>query len=199
MNKLLKLSAIALLLLAAGTAKAQVVGIKTNAIYWAAGGTINFGAEVAVAPKITLDFGVTGNPWYFGKKERNHKIWHWSLNGEARFWLREKFHGGFMGVHLLGGSFDAGGITLPAGVFSGLNHNRYEGGMVGVGVSYGWQWYLSPHWNLEATLGFGYMMVNYNKFSCKTCGEVLELNVVDHYFGPTKIGVSFMYLFGSKK
>lgn len=200
MNRFIKLSAIVLLLMAAAsTAKAQVVGIKTNVLYWAAGGTLNLGVEVGVAPKITLDLGGTGNPWVFGKRELNRKIWHWSANGEVRFWHREKFNGGFLGVHVLGGSFDASGIHLPLGAMPGIRHHRLEGGMAGLGVSYGWQWLLGHHWNLEATLGVGYMYVRYNKFGCRTCDEMIEKNTVKHYFGPTKIGVSFMYLFGSKK
>jgi hypothetical protein len=199
MNRLIKISIISLLLVfAAGKAKSQVVGIKTNVLYWATGGTINIGAEVSLGKKLTLDLGVTGNPWVFGPRELNRKIWHWTANGEIRFWQWQKFNRGFLGVHLLGGSFDSGGITLPLGAFTVLRNHRLEGGMAGLGVSYGWQWYLGPHWNLEATLGVGYMYVVYNKFGCRTCDEMLESNTVKHYFGPTKVGVSFMYLFGSK-
>jgi hypothetical protein len=200
MNRIIKLFTISLLLvLAAGTAKAQVVGIKTNALYWAAGGTLNLGLEVAVGKKTTLDFVATGNPWIFGPRAENRKIWHWSANGEVRFWHWQKFTRGFIGLHLLGGAFDSGGITLPLGTFPGIRDNRIEGGAVGIGLSYGWQWYLSPHWSLEATLGVGYMYVVYDKFTCRTCFEKIEDNTVRHYFGPTKLGVSFMYLFGSKK
>lgn len=183
---------------ACGAVSAQKVGLKTNTLYWATG-TINLGAEVALGPKTTLDIIGTGNPWVFGSREANRKIWHWTVQPEARFWHCERFNGGFIGIHATAGSFDAGGFRLPLGIFPNFKDFRYEGWMAGAGVSYGWQWYLGPHWNLEATFGFGYLYMKYDRFECVKCGEKLESNVTRHYFGPTKIGVSFVYLFRSKK
>jgi hypothetical protein len=197
-KNLLKAGLVVAVLLAAATLHAQKVGLKTNTLYWATG-TINLGVEVAMGPKTTLDIVATGNPWVFGEKILNRKIWHWTASPEIRFWQGERFNGGFIGVHATTGAFDAGGIALPLGVFPELKEHRYEGWMAGVGASYGWQWYLSPHWNFEATFGFGYLLLNYNKFECVRCGEMKENNVVKHYFGPTRIGLSFTYLFKSKK
>lgn len=199
MNKLLKTSFVALLLvMAAGTANAQKAGLKTNLVYWGTG-TINIAPEIAFSPKHTLDLVITGNPFVFGKRELNRKLWHWSFQPEVRFWHCEKFNGGFVGLHATVGSFDAGGIDLPLGVFPAFKDHRYEGWMAGIGASYGWQWYLGPHWNFEATFGFGYLYTKYNVFECVQCGQQLEKNVVKHYFGPTKVGLSFVYLFKSKK
>ncbi len=201
MNKLLKTSLVALLFVVAATATAngQRWGIKSNVLYWAAGGTINFAVEAAVAPKMTVELGLTGNPWYFGPKSKNKKIWHWTAQPEVRFWHAEAFNRGFVGLHVTTGSFDAGGIKLPLGLYPGLANHRYEAWMVGVGASYGWQWYLGPHWNLEATFGFGYLYIGFNRFECGTCDARDMTNAVKHYFGPTKVGVSFQYLFRSKK
>ncbi len=199
MKNLFKLSAAVLLLLAAVPLQAQKVGLKTNLLSWAAGGTINLAGELKTGPKTTINLGVAGNPWTFGTVDENKKIWHWTVQPEVRFWRCEAFNRGFFGVHALAGSFDAGGIKLPLGIFPGLKDHRYEGWMAGVGASYGWQWYLTPHWNLEATFGFGYIYMKYNEFECVQCGDLLAENVVKHYFGPTKIGVSFSYMFKSKK
>jgi hypothetical protein len=198
MIRFLKAGVIVALLLVTTTLHAQKAALKTNTLYWATG-TINLGTEVALGQKTTLDLVITGNPWVFGDVELNRKIWHWMAQPEIRFWQSERFTDGFIGVHATTGSFDAGGIALPLGIFPGLKDYRYEGWTAGVGVSYGWQWYLSPHWNLEATFGFGYQLFNYNVFDCVQCGEMMAENVVKHYFGPTKIGLSFIYLFKSKK
>ncbi len=199
MKNLFKIFAAAFFLLAALPGQAQKVGLKTNLLYWAAGGNINLAAEIKLAPKMTLDIVGTGNPWVYGDKDENKKLWHWTVQPEVRFWQCEAFNKGFFGIHATTGSFDAGGIDLPLGIFPGLKDHRYEGWMAGAGVSYGWQWYLGPHWNLEATFGFGYLYIKYNEFECVKCGDLLAENVVKHYFGPTKIGVSFSYLFKSKK
>lgn len=194
-----KLTLVALLLIAGATAvQAQKVAVKTNLLYWATG-TINLGIEPALGRKTTLDLEFAGNPWRFGKKELNRKIWHWTAQPELRFWFTERFNRGFMGIHATAGAFDAAGIELPLGIFSDLKDHRFEGWMTGIGVSYGWQWWVSPHWNFEATLGFGYLYMEYDRFVCNTCDFRDEENKVKHYFGPTKLGLSFSYLFGSKK
>ena len=201
MNIFSKTILAALFALTGTTAAAQKVGLKTNLLYWATG-TVNLSGEIAVGPKTTLDIVGTCNVpglLYFGDKERNRKLWHWTAQPEVRFWHTEAFNRGFVGIHAGGGAFDAGGITLPLGIFPDFGKHRYEGWMAGAGVSYGWQWWVSPHWNFEATFGFGYRYVVYDRFAAPASGAIDEKGAVHHYFGPTKIGLSFSYLFRSKK
>ena len=37
-----------------------------------------------------------------------------------------------------------------------IANNRYQGNLAGFGISYGYQWMISPQWNLEAGLSLGY-------------------------------------------
>jgi hypothetical protein len=191
----------ALSLFALANAGAQTVAVGTNLLYWATG-TINLNAEMAIAPKTTINMVGTYNipeVLYFGDKARNRKLWHWSAQPEIRFWHKAAFNRSFWGIHAVGGAFDAGGITLPLGVLPNFGTHRYEGWMAGAGVSYGWQWLLSPHWNFEATFGFGYMYMAYTRFSSPESSVADQMDTVHHYFGPTRIGLSFSYLFRSKK
>lgn len=199
-SKLLRTSVLTLLLVVSvsAAAHAQKVGLKTNLIYWGTA-SINLAVEAKLAPKTTLDLVATGNPFVFGEKDLNRKLWHWTAQPEIRFWHCEAFNRGFVGIHATAGAFDAGGIDIPLGIFPGFKDHRYEGWMAGIGASYGWQWYLSPHWNLEATFGFGYLYIEYDQFQCARCAPKVAEDVVKHYFGPTKVGVSFTYLFKSKK
>ena len=66
----------------------------------------------------------------------------------------------------------------------------YAGG----GVTVGYQWPLSRHWNVEASLGVGYDYIKYDKFECGRCGNRLEDGHA-HYVGPTKAAISFLYVF----
>ncbi len=136
---------------------------------------------------------------YFGNPVHNRKVWHWTASPEVRFWPREAFNGGFVGIHAVGGAFDAGGITLPLGVFPDLGGHRFEGWLAGAGAVGGWQWILSPHWNLETTFGFGWLYVKYDRFHTPESDARDEVGTVHHYFGPTRLGVSFSYLFRSQK
>ena len=66
--------------------------------------------------------------------------------------------------------------------------------LYGFGVSYGYQWILGKHWNLEGNIGIGYARVKYEQFECKTCGEKVKEGH-KNYVGPTKAAVSLIYLF----
>jgi hypothetical protein len=190
-----------MLFAAATHADAQKVAVGTNLLYWATG-TVNINSEIAVAPKTSINISGTCNIpglLYYGDQTRNRKLWHWIAQPELRFWHTEVFNRGFVGIHAGGGAFDAGGITMPLGMVPNFGTHRYEGWMAGAGVSYGWQWWVSPHWNFEATFGFGYAYMEYNRFVRPESNVADEINKVHHYFGPTKIGLSFSYLFRSKK
>ena len=71
---------------------------------------------------------------------------------------------------------------------------RFKGHFYGLGVSYGYQWILAKHWNLEGNIGVGYARVKYEQFECKTCGEKVSEGH-KNYLGPTKAAISLIYLF----
>ena len=58
--------------------------------------------------------------------------------------------------HLMGGQFNASSVELPFGFFPELEDHRYEGWYAGGGVTAGYQWVMSKHWNFEASIGLGY-------------------------------------------
>ena len=59
--------------------------------------------------------------------------------------------------------------------------------------SYGYQWIISKRWSMEATVGVGYARLKYDKYARGDGGEKLGHNT-RNYFGPTKIGLSFIYV-----
>lgn len=169
----------------------QKIGLKTNALYWATA-TPNIGVEIALNPKWTLDVSGGYNPWNF---DNNKKFKHWAAQTEARYWLCDVFEGHFLGVHAQGGQFNIGKMGLPNFVFGKNSKDyRYQGYFVGGGISYGYQWILSPRWNIEANIGVGYNYMKYDKIEPCNCGETLEREKSSNYFGPTKIGLSFIYI-----
>lgn len=197
MNKLDKIAILVLLLFAPLLAHGQQTGIKTNLLYWATT-TPNLGIETSLGKKTTLDIQAGYNPWRLSSKAENEKLQHFLIQPELRLWNCEKFNGGFWGLHAIYANYNVGGVELPFGLMSSLENRRYDGWLAGAGISYGHQWYLSPHWNLEATIGVGYAYLKYKRYDCPRCGDFLGKED-KHYFGPTKVGVSFVYLFKSKK
>lgn len=178
-------------LLLGGKASAQDFAIKTNFLYW---GTLtpNLQLEFGLGKRTTLEVGGNYNPFDFD--DGNKKWKHWLVQPELRLWNCEKFNRGFWGIHLIGGEFNAAGVKMPFDLWPRLENNRFEGWMLGGGISYGYQWYLGPHWNLEATVGVGYMYLDMNRYKCGECGEKLGSETMN-YVGPTKLGLSLVYLF----
>ena len=74
----------------------------------------------------------------------------------------------------------------------------YDGWGVGGGFSYGYQWIIGKHWNLETELGIGYAYLKYDKYLRNRCGRFIDTGH-RNYWGPTKLSISFMYLFKSRQ
>ena len=183
-------------------AQAQEVALKTNLLY-AATTTPNLGIEIGLGKKMTGQVFYGINPWTFnGSNDVDRKVKHWLVMPELRWWSCTKMNGWFFGVHAMGGQFNAGNVDLPlpGTFFKGDNlktmvkDTRVEGKYLGGGLTVGYQWILSRHWNLEAELGAGYDHVWYDQYPCSECGTKISKGETN-YVGLTKAGLSFLYIF----
>ena len=163
--------------------------LKSNLLYDMTT-TLNLGAEFRLSEKWTLDIPFNYNPWEFNDETRFR---HWGVQPEARYWFCESFSGWFVGGHLHYAKFNVGGWPdWP--VFSGnMQKNRYQGHLYGLGFSAGYSWIVKKRWSMEATLGLGYARIDREKFPCATCGTGVDKGV-KHYFGPTRVGLSLIYV-----
>lgn len=180
-------------LLAAFSASAQEVAIKTNLLYDGFASP-SLGVEVGIAPKWTFDLSGNTNYWSVNK----HEWKHWEVTPEFRYWLCEKFQGNFIGVNVMGGMYNfanIGGLKkFLNNDLTELKDNRIKGFGVGAGIVYGHTWVLGTHWNLEAEIGVGWIYTRYDKKDLKT-GVKLRDNAVHNYVGPTKAAVNLEYVF----
>lgn len=177
----MKYSLLLILLLSGlfSTLSAQDVAIKTNGLYWLTT-TPNAGVEFALSRKMTLDLSAAYNPWTFKDDKKMH---FWLAQPELKYWFCEKFEGHFVGIHLHGAQY-----------YGGFSDKRYDGYLAGGGFTYGYDWILSPHWNLEAAIGIGYARLWYKeseRIPCLKCYEKKHKN----YVGPTKVALSLIYIF----
>lgn len=176
--------------LAANNQVRAQVSLKNNLLYDATL-TPNVSMEVGLSPKWTFDLTYGINPWTFSD---NKKWRHWLLQPELRYWFCQAFNGHFVGFHLMGGEFNAGGVKFPFGIAPCLHNNRYEGWYAGGGFVYGYQWPVSRHFSVESVLGLGYDYVQYKKFPCEVCGTQTGSGHYN-YFGPTKLALNLIYNF----
>lgn len=173
-----------------GRADAQRVAVKTNLLY-AATTSPNLALELRTGNKTTLELGGGISLWKFGEKTT---FKHWAAQPEFRYWFCDAFNGHFLGLYAHGGQFNLGGIGIPIGKLSVLKDNRYQGYFYGGGLSYGYQWILGRHWNLEASIGGGYARIVYEKFPCANCGSKLDEGEYN-YWGITRSTLSLIYVF----
>lgn len=192
--------AVLFFLASAGTASAQKLAVKTNALYWATA-TPNLGLEYAMADRWTLELEGGYNPWTFDS-EKNMKIKHWLVSPEVRYWFCESFLGHFVGINGNYTLFNISGIPTP-GVFIDLSSNtdsktdlkdsRVQGWAVGAGVTYGYAFPIARRWNMELTLGYGIWYTEYGQYESRKCG-LFQQDVQKWALGPTALGVSFMFM-----
>ena len=165
--------------------KAQKIAVKSNLLYDATT-TVNLGLEFGLARKWTLDIPVNYNPW---KPDNGRRLRHWGVQPEVRYWFCETSHKHFIGLHIPYLLYNVSDIKLL-----GTESERHQGWGAGAGLSYGYSWLLSKHWNLEATLGVGYLYLETEKYPCANCGTKSRTEK-KHYFGPTQAAVNLIYQF----
>ncbi len=162
------------------------VGIKSNILYDLTS-TINIGIELVASKDITFDLSANYNNW---NTYGDSKIHHFLVQPELRYWFGEVMHGHFIGGHIHYGQFNIQGVSD----FGLSKKYRYEGDLLGVGFSYGYQWKLGKHWRMEATAGFGFTHIEYSKHYCSNCKKKIG-DYNENHWTPTKLGLNIIYIF----
>lgn len=159
--------------------RAQHVAVKTNALCW---GVLapNLGVEFGAGRRVTVELFGAYRPWTVWK---NPDARFWLAQPEVRYWLCESFEGHFFGLHLHGAQY-----------YAHAGASIYDGYLAGAGLSYGYAWILSPHWNLEAQVGVGYARLWYKERPNLPC-EKCFTDRTGNYVGPTRLSLTFSYLF----
>lgn len=184
-----------LFLLSFNNSMAQgTVGIKTNLLYGGLTLSPNLGIEIGLGRHTTLDIAAGYNPWKVaGHDPGEKKLAHFIIQPEFRYFLCNRFNGHFFGVHAVYSMYNISRHELPMLFGKDSKSYRFQGNAWGAGISYGYQFQLGVHWNLEAEVGAGYLRLDYDKYKCGPCGALVR-STGKNYFGPTKIGISLIYI-----
>lgn len=168
----------------AGSASCQILALKSNVLYDLTG-TVNLGGEVRCGDRHSLGLGVSYNPWEYGGNKKTKLL---LVQPEFRYWPGETFVGSFLGVQAHYAQYNFAGTTP----FRTIKDNRYQGNLIGFGLTYGYQWIVSDFWSLEASLSVGYAHLSYDRYG-PAKGDALTGSSHRNYVGPTQIGLSFVY------
>ncbi|MDR2894473.1 MAG: DUF3575 domain-containing protein [Alistipes sp.] len=162
------------------------IAIGTNALYLMTT-SLNAKVELGLWPRWTVDVAALYNPF---KLQRNGTNQIWFAQPEMRFWFCQRFERHFVGAHLIYGQYNIGKVGFLTDTFL---HNRYKGNGYGAGVSWGYHLPIGGFWATEFSLGVGYMRLNEKKFECYECEDLVSQRK-KNYFGPTKLGVSLVFM-----
>lgn len=170
------------------------IALRTNLLYGIGTLTPNLGIEMGLSPRSSLLVTGSYNPWNLNKTDADKMLCHWLANVEYRRWLCERFNGHFFGIHGYYGNYHVKGHKIPLLLEKGSKDFRYKGNVYGAGISWGYHWMLSSHWNIEFNAGVGFGMTKYDKYNCDRCSDKLEKGISRTFVAPTKLGISLVYI-----
>lgn len=173
------------------------MAIKTNMLYDAVA-MPNIGAEFYLGKNLSI-----AGDWVYGwwRKPEKHRYWRY-YGGELtlRRWLGRKaaekpLQGHHLGVYAQcftycfewGGKGEIGGV--PAGAI-------WDKCQYGGGLEYGYSFPVRPRLNIELAVAAGYVAGQYWEFDPVGKLNVWRATKEHHYFGPTKLAVSLVWLIG---
>lgn len=159
--------------------------IKTNLLYDVTS-TVNLGVEYLISDRYSLDIPVNWNPWTFSN---NNRLKHVLIQPELRYWKNSPLSGHFFGLHLHWAFYNVGKNRFPFHI-----DNRYQGWLIGAGISYGYRWNLSRKFDIEASVGGGYAYLRHSKYEPEVCGPFIKQDQ-KHYWGITKTALNIIYKF----
>ncbi len=180
-------------------AKGPWLAVKTNLLYWGVALPItpNIGAEVKLAKHFTLECEVGLNPFKHKNDDGSYgrSFRHLRVHPEVRYWFCEAFYKHFIGLHVPYVNYNFSDIRVfGSGSIIDAHDKRKQGWGAGLGLSYGYDWAFAKHWNLEGTIGGGWLRLNHKVYPCTECGTEVA-HEKKNYWGLTQAGITLSYLF----
>lgn len=161
-----------------GTAYAQLLAFKTDALMDVMA-TPNLNIELVTGGKTSINASVFGN----------HKPWNQDMKmigfmPEIRYWFNGRpLTREFVGLSAVAANYD---ITW--------GKERYDGDALGLGLTFGYAFYLSRHFSLECHAGTALMHYRHTHSYVGDLTRVNAYNAKGYTFIPYKVGISFIYI-----
>lgn len=182
-HKYLQAFIVALLFVAASQhrASAQQVGLKTNALMWAAL-TPNLGCEFVIHDHSSLDISAFGHYKPFGLQSQ-----FLAVQPEYRYWFNGRpMVREYVGVSAMAATYD---ITTKKHVYDGI--------AASVGVTGGYAFLIGKHWRFELCAGLSLLFFNQKQYFINDdyyVDDMVPANAWGYKLFPAKLGASFTYI-----
>jgi len=170
----------------------RAMEISTNLFDWAALGTINLEAAISVSRHFSINVGGKYNPWEFHPKSGPISLIqnkHWMASVGARYWPWYVFSGLWIGAKLQYCDYKETGIWRQA---------YDQGKALGAGLSAGYTFMISKHFNVELGAGFwGGRLLEHTLYDCPnpSCMDTPRESGPKGFIAVNDINVSLHWLF----
>lgn len=173
------------------TEKPYRFAVRTNLLY-----------DVLLLPTLGVEWRINEHigikldgslAWWGGSSGKVQKMW--LVNPEVRryLWDKKRFYAGISGSY---GEYNLYKYML-GGIVS--KDTGYQGKLWNVGLTMGYQLYLSCGFSIDFNLGLGYTHSEYDSFGMTDGIRVYkERNRTKNLWGPTQAGISLVWTIGSK-
>lgn len=168
-------------------AKAQQVGVKTNALMWALA-TPNLGCEIVVGENYSLDLSAFGHYRPYGMQSEVI-----AFQPELRYWFNGRpMTREYVGVSAMVVNYD---MNIPNREVGGKY--VYDGNAASLGITGGYAFVLNRNWRFELSGGFSVLVFKQKQYY-ETDDYYVDPNIPANSSGyklfPAKLGVSFTYI-----
>lgn len=170
-------------------AQAHRWGVSTNVLSWANLGTINAEGAVSMSQHFTLNAGCAVNPWK-SNTPTNVELMNRQYGGYigAKYWPWHVYSEWWIGAKIQYKNFEQVGL---------LSSNFTKGQALGAGISAGYSFMISSHFNFDIGLGiWGGQLIEYKKYKGKTdVGTKLLEDGPKGFIFLDNVIASFVYIF----
>lgn len=166
--------------------------LKTNMLYDAVA-VPNIGIEIPIGKNWSV-----GADWMYAWWNINAKNIYWRIYGgdlEVRRWFppRKEFKSLMCGHHV--------GVYGQMATYDfewGGTGNLSDKWTWGIGLSYGYSLPVSEHFNIDFTVGIGYLQGRYMKYHPQDNCYVWDSTHIRKWFGPTRAEISLVWFIGGR-
>lgn len=167
------------------------IAVKTNMLYDAAL-IPNIGVEVSFGNSYSVIANWEYAWWSKNEKHRFYRVYGGDI--EVRRWFHDDSHP-FLSGHHLGLYYQMATYDFEFGG-KGIQSDFWN---YGVGIAYGYSLPLNSHFNIDFSLGIGYLWGKYKKYHPADGCYVWDNTSKRKWFGPTKAEISIVYIIGGNR
>ena len=166
---------------------AQKLSISTNLIDYACLGTLNAEVSYTMSQHWSLTAGVKYNPFTFHKSDADRQFQNrqQSYALGVRYWPWHSLSGWWISGRVRYQEYNRGGL---------ISRETEEGDKVGLGLSAGYTYMISKHFNMEFGIGVWGGRAWSRRFSCPVCGLTVK-DGKKWFLFPDDFMISFAYVF----